>query len=803
MKRRIVSGCLLTILVIVWARSDAATPPVGFEDHQVVNATFATGASPAVGIAYEPGTGALFVIEQGDGTAKGNARVRRRDPTTGVVTTALSLPCVDGVGERGLLGIAFDPDYLNPGGTDRYVYLYYTRAAGQSGQSCEIPGLPWGGYNSIVRYHESCGVLTGEQLLLRGPVLEANNHQGGAIRFGTDKTLFIAMGDNDTDEYPLPKSRDLNDLRGKILRINRDGSIPTNNPFVGQSGKRPEIWAWGLRNPFRTSVDPANGNLYIADVGEGRWEEIDAGISGADYGWPCFEAWQTFASCTPTGDTKPIYAYDHGWGDSVIGGPVYRASAFPVDYAGAYFFGDYGGGWIRRARIDTDGTLTDVEMFMPDATSVVDMAVSPAGCLTWVSIGGLGVHDTCYIGGNNGQPQAVASAAPLSGLSPLSVQFNGAGSSDPDQDPLTYLWSFGDSTTSSAASPQHTYMTTGVRQATLTVNDGRGAANSTDVTPPIRIVVGNRSPTGTITSPPAGTRYNAGGTINYAGTATDPEDGTLPASAFSWTVVFHHDDHTHPFLGPIFGVNSGSFTIPTNGEESTHVFYRITMTVTDSGAPLGSAGKVSQESFLDIVPNVSTITVAAFPPGAGLQLAIDQISGLAPWSKDSVVGFTRTLDAPVSQTIAGATWSFVSWSDGGAASHTIAAPSSSTTYTATYQCTAGCPMSPTLTASRVPTDSARLQWNMLPCATMYDVQRGSLATLRSSAGNFTSATQACTVNNMAGSTVTDATPTPAGGQWYLVRGVGCGSAGGTFNENVASQSGSRDAEIAAAAGACP
>ena len=803
MQARTVAACSFTIAASAWTVATAATPPAGFEDRQLLDGTFANGASPAVGIAYEPGTGALFVIEQGDGTAKGTARVRRRDATTGVLTTALTLPCVDSVGERGLLGIAFDPDYLNPGGTDRYVYLYYTRAVGQTGQSCAISGLPWGGYNSVVRYRESGGMLTGEELLLRGPVLEANNHQGGAIRFGTDKTLFIAMGDNDTDEYPLPKARDLNDLRGKILRINRDGTIPANNPFVGQSGKRPEIWAWGLRNPFRTSVDPANGNLYIADVGEGRWEEIDAGIPGADYGWPCFEAWQTFASCTPTGDTKPIYAYDHGWGDSVIGGPVYRAGAFPADYDGAYFFGDYGGNWIRRARIAVDGTLTDVEMFMPDASSVVDMAVSPAGCLTWVSIGGLGVHNVCYVGGNNGQPQAVASAIPLSGLAPLSVQFDGSASSDPDQDPLTYAWTFGDSTTSSAVSPQHTYTTTGVRQATLTVNDGRGAANSSDSAPPLRIVVGNRSPSGTITTPPAGARYNAGATISYAGTATDAEDGTLPASAFSWTIVFHHGDHTHPFLGPIVGVSSGSFTIPANGEEATDVFYRIHMTVTDSGSPLGSAGKVSQTTTRDLLPNVATMTVAANPPGAGIQLSIDQIAAVAPWLKSSVVGFTRTLTAPSPQTIGSTTWSFVSWSDGGAATHTIAAPASDTVYTATYQCTAGCPTSPMLTATRVAPDSARLQWNSLPCATMYDVQRGSLGTLRSTAGNFTSATQACTANNMSGTTVTDGTPTPAGGQWFLVRGVGCGSAAGTFNENLPSQSGSRDAEIAAATGACP
>ncbi|HZN54494.1 MAG TPA: PQQ-dependent sugar dehydrogenase, partial [Candidatus Polarisedimenticolaceae bacterium] len=405
-----IAAAALAAAVVVCAPARAATAPVGFDDRVVVEDSADTGAVTPVAIAYEPGSGALFILEKGDGAPKGHARVRRRDPVTGAVTTALDLACVDSEGERGLLGIAFDPDYLEPGDASRYVYLYYTRAVGVTGSSCAISGMLWGGYNSIVRYKESGGLLSDEELLLRGPQLEANNHNGGTLRFGLDKTLFASMGDNDTDAYPLPKSRDMNDLRGKILRINRDGSIPPDNPFVEQAGTRPEIWAWGLRNPFRMSVDPLDGTLYIGDVGEARWEEINAGVAGADYGWPCLESGQTFRSCdpAPTEDVKPIYAYNHGEGDSVIGGPVYRAGSFPPEYAGAYFFGDYGGNWIRRATIAADGTLTDVRTFVPDATALVDLAISPAGCLTWVSIAGLGIHDICFEGGSNGQPHAAA-----------------------------------------------------------------------------------------------------------------------------------------------------------------------------------------------------------------------------------------------------------------------------------------------------------------------------------------------------------------------------------------------------------
>src|SRR5262245_52211353 len=197
----------------------AGTPPAGFEDSQLFIASVPTA------LAYEPGSGNAFVVEQGDGS--GNARVQRRALSDGAVTTALALTCVDSGGERGLLGIAFDPDYLVSAST-RWVYLYYTRSSPSIG-GCAIAGSP-GSRNRVVRYKEAGGVLSGEQLLLEGPVLGATNHNGGTLRFAPDKTLYVSMGDNDTDADPLPKSRDFSDLRGKILRINRDGTVPLDNP---------------------------------------------------------------------------------------------------------------------------------------------------------------------------------------------------------------------------------------------------------------------------------------------------------------------------------------------------------------------------------------------------------------------------------------------------------------------------------------------------------------------------------------------------------------------------------------------
>jgi hypothetical protein len=154
--------------------------------------------------------------------------------------------------------------------------------------------------------------------------------------------------------------------------------------------------------------------------------------------------------------------------------------------------------------------------------------------------------------------------------------------------------------------------------------------------------------------------------------------------------VFHHDEHTHPFAGPINGVTSGSFVIPASGEEATDVWYRIHLTLTDSGGPIGAGAKLSQTFTRDIVPNLTSVRVVAQPQGLGLTLSIDGTAATAPWLKDSVVGFPRTIAAPSPQVRNGATWQFSSWSDGGAISHGITAPPLPGTYTATFTCTAGC-----------------------------------------------------------------------------------------------------------------
>jgi hypothetical protein len=188
-------------------------------------------------------------------------------------------------------------------------------------------------------------------------------------------------------------------------------------------------------------------------------------------------------------------------------------------------------------------------------------------------------------------------------------------------------------------------------------------------------VTANQPPVAMITQPAAGTLYSAGSVITYAGNASDPEDSTLPPSAFTWRVDFHHDTHTHPFIPPTTGASSGSFSIPTTGETSAHVWYRIYLTVRDSGG-------MTHTTFRDILPRVVRLTLATSP--AALQLKLDGQPVATPFSFDSVVGILRNLEAVTPQTSGGTTYQFVSWSDGGAAAHDISTPAAPTTYTASY-----------------------------------------------------------------------------------------------------------------------
>jgi len=318
---------LIAALLFVAAASHAATVPSGFTETPI-----ASGLTNATAMAIAP-DGRIFVcLQAGDlRVIKNNALLAT--PFLSVTTTS--------TGERGLLGIAFDPDFLVNG----YVYVYYT-----------VPTAPI--HNRISRFTANGDVaLGGSEVVLvdLDNLSSATNHNGGAIHFGLDGKLYAGVGENATSS----NSQTLTNRLGKLLRYNSDGTIPTDNPFYGTAtGENRSIWAYGLRNPFTFGVHPLSGRIHIDDVGQNAWEEIDVGAAGANYGWPSSEG----PTNPQPGFTMPLHYYANDASTcSIAGGTFYAPEVrqFPAAYLNAYFFADLCGAWIHYLDQGTSSASTE------------------------------------------------------------------------------------------------------------------------------------------------------------------------------------------------------------------------------------------------------------------------------------------------------------------------------------------------------------------------------------------------------------------------------------------------------------
>jgi glucose/arabinose dehydrogenase len=627
------------------ARLALSTLPAGFEE------------SVVAGGLYEPTSmvvapdGRIFVTEK-------PFDVRIVENGQLLPTPFISLSVERG-GERGVEGVVLDPNFE----TNGFVYVYYTHHDDT------------GSFDRLSRFTVSAtnhdvADPTSERVLIDGiPTFDPGYHNGGLLQFGADGMLYVSIGD--TTDTTMPQ--DLSKLQGKILRINPaayPNIVPADNPYVGLAGDRGEIWASGFRNPFTGKMLPGTSQLYVNDVGSGSYEEVNQITKGGNFGWPTAEGFSTNPAFV-----NPIYNYAHnGQGAAITGAEFYIGSQFPPSYQGQYFFGDYVRGFIRTLDVKT-GIAKD---FATGEVAPIGFANAPDGGLYWLSIGpGSGTNGAIYkisYSVGNHSPIAVASADRTDGLAPLTVSFSGQGSSDPDNDALTYSWDFGDGQTGTGSSITHTYSANGQYSVKLTVSDRPDGSGLSNTSTPLIITVGNQHPTPSITLPVVASHYNAGDVIAFAGTATDPQDGTLPASDFNWSIVFHHNTHTHPFIDSIAGVTSGTFQIPVTGETDPDQWYRITLTVTDSGG-------LQQQTYVDVLPNLSTFSLASNISGA--QIDLDGQPEGTPGTITGVVGMQRLLAAP-DQTINNKTYRLASWSDGGAATHTIVTPATATTYIATY-----------------------------------------------------------------------------------------------------------------------
>jgi len=333
----------------------------GFTNSQVVS-----GLTNPTDMEFAP-DGRLFITEDA-----GRVRILKPD---GTLSTFLDISTkVDSLGERGLLALTFDPGFA----TNHYLYLHYTRKA----TSTTPP------HNRVVRVTASGdkAVAGSERLIFKLSNQSAADQfpqfMGGALDFGTDGKLYVATGYNDTPD----DAQKLTNLFGKMLRINKSGTIPTNNPFYSTaSGNNRAIWALGLRNPFKFAVKPGTSTIFINDVGENTWEEIDQLQKGANYGWPIHEG---VAKDPPYVD--PIFSYAHGSTDTtgcaITGGTFYPTApqfppGFPQEYEGDYFFADFCNGWIRRL----DPSTGAVSRFATGLERPIDLEVSKSGELYYLS----------------------------------------------------------------------------------------------------------------------------------------------------------------------------------------------------------------------------------------------------------------------------------------------------------------------------------------------------------------------------------------------------------------------------------
>ncbi len=608
-----------------------AAPPADFQITQIIG----SGLDGPSAFEFAP-DGRIFILER-----TGAIKIYKNGSL--LPTPFVELPSIAS-GDRGLIGIAFDPNFSS----NHYVYFYYT-------------GLDQ--LNRLVRFDASGDTATEDPFILYQTAFPSELlHVGGSIRFGTDGKLYFAVGDNGNP----PLAQQLDNPHGKILRINKDGTIPSDNPFVNTPGALGEIFAYGLRNPWRFQFDSATDRLYVGDVGNFTWEEINLVRKGANYGWPLHEG-ECIAVCA--GFVDPEYTYNHnGQSAAVTGGPIYRGTMFPETYRGALFFSDYAQGFIRYMHLDGEGHNAGVFDFDTNAGSVVDLKTAQDGSIYYVTYFPGRLYRITYATDNH-LPIANASADVVKGIEPLTVGFSSLGSSDPDGDALTYAWDFGDGTGSTNPNPSKVFTAQGTYTVQLTVSDGLNFAQAI----PIAVQVGF-PPIVTLAAPNDGDTFRAGDLIRYQAAAIDGVGNDLNDAAILTDVVLHHDTHIHPFLSNLIG-RTNEFRLPKSGEAASNIWYEIRTTATDTNG-------LSATQSVNIYPLKSDMTFQTVP--SGLAISLEGSPYQAPRTITGVVGFERQLGVPSPQAKDGISYQFNHWLDGGAQARTLITPESDTTYTAVF-----------------------------------------------------------------------------------------------------------------------
>jgi glucose/arabinose dehydrogenase len=538
-----------------------------------------------------------------------------------------------------------------------------------AGDGASFTFTDWGAAGSPVN---PCGDPPGPM----GATLSPPTAEGGALR-----------------SQDVGTTGDPTGLDGTILRVDPGTGDPLpDNPLSASSDPNARrIVAYGFRNPLRFAVRPGTGELWVGDVGWDRSEEINRvetlTAATRNFGWPCFEgaarqdayvsAGLSMCTTLAAGSVvKPFYAYDHEeqvqpgescptGSSSVSGLAFYPGGTYP-GYAGALFFTDYSRQciWVMHEGANGLPDPATRKTFLQTDTGPVDLEIGADGNLFYVDHAGGTIRRITY-SSDNGAPSAVAQADQTDGSTPLTVHFDGTGSTDPNGDALSYEWDldgdgvFDDSTD---ARPTFTYMQGGAVRVVLRVTDSHGASGTDSLV----VNAGKSRPLAAIVSPGPGTTWKVGERIDFSGSASDPEDGLLDASRLTWSLVLQHcplNCHEHT-IQRFPGVADGFFIAPDHEYPSR---LELRLTATDSEG-LTATQSVSLE------PKTVSLSFGSTP--RGLQLVAGPSVHQTPFTRTVINGSKVSVDAPSIQTHGAARYRFASWSDGGARSHVITATSS-------------------------------------------------------------------------------------------------------------------------------
>jgi glucose/arabinose dehydrogenase len=629
--------------------------------------------------------------------------------------------------DRGLLGIAVDPLFPKK----PYVYLSYVYdPPGMTPDAQEPRAIrisryradPAQGYN--VAMPDSEQVLVGRLSVLENipeavPIGDPNiperaacmtgltmqgepiedcipcdslSHTAGTLIFGAERDLYASLGDGADYTGPTQvafRAQRLESLSGRVLRLNPDsGAGLVGNPFFDEtkpSSNRSRTWALGFRNPFRITIDPRNGQVYVGDVGTSYYEEINAG-KGANLGWPCYEGGfiyreklegvpdtsarqvgyrvhpRTAALCAAIYEkgasyvTKPIYTYRHPYdetgrdlGSSITGVSFYFGTGYPSEFQGALFYADYAQHFIKYLTFN-DQEEPKANHFATEVGSnlgVVQLLTGPDTNLYAVYLDlktrTSQLRRFRYVGRDNSPPVVRAQASQLTGDAPLRVEFQADQSYDLDGQKLAYQWTFGDGASAESANAAHTYTSAGTFTARVVVSETSEPFASSTVH--FTVKTGVKPPLVAIDMPTPGTTFQIGMPVSFAGRVVD---ASLNYAELSWTILQRHNQHDHA-VAEVSG-EASSF-IPT--EHTDNTTYELCLRAT-----LGE-GLQDQKCVL-LQAETAEYEIASVPPGAAVTYVDEELEGVAPMLIRPIVGATQTISTALSHR--GLT--FRRWSDG-------------------------------------------------------------------------------------------------------------------------------------------